>query len=147
MLVTQAFRFELDPPNKVRSALASHAGAAQFAYNWGLDQMQARLDARRVLAALARRQRASMADAEAWAAEIVGPLPWTLPALRREWNRTKDVVAPWWAENSKEAYSSGPDALARALRAFSLLAPASVVAAASGGRGSRSEGGRGAPFG
>jgi len=56
MLVTQAFRFELDPPNKVRSALASHAGAAQFAYNWGLDQMQARLDARRVLAALARRR-------------------------------------------------------------------------------------------
>jgi putative transposase len=43
-------------------------------------------------------------------------VPWTLPALRRAWNRTKDDVAPWWAENSKEAYSSGLDALARALR-------------------------------
>jgi putative transposase len=32
----QAFRFELDPCDRARSALASHAGAARFAYNWGL---------------------------------------------------------------------------------------------------------------
>ncbi len=37
MLVYQAYRFELDPNNHARSVLASHAGAAQFAYNWGLD--------------------------------------------------------------------------------------------------------------
>jgi putative transposase len=36
--------------------------------------------------------------------------------LRREWNRAKHQVAPWWPENSKEAYNSGLDALARALR-------------------------------
>lgn len=36
MLVHQAFRFELDPNNQARSALSSHAGAARFAYNWGL---------------------------------------------------------------------------------------------------------------
>ena len=36
MLVHQSFRFELDPSDMVRSALASHAGAARFAYNWGL---------------------------------------------------------------------------------------------------------------
>jgi transposase len=46
-------------------------------------------------------------------------VPWTLPALRREWNRAKHDVAPWWAENSKEAYSSGLDALARALKNWS----------------------------
>ena len=45
-------------------------------------------------------------------------VPWTLPALRLEWNRVKDQVAPWWAENSKEAYSSGLDGLARALKNF-----------------------------
>ncbi|MGH2708348.1 MAG: IS607 family element RNA-guided endonuclease TnpB, partial [Actinomycetota bacterium] len=39
-------------------------------------------------------------------------------ALRREWNAAKAEVAPWWAANSKEAYSSGLDALARALGAF-----------------------------
>src|SRR6266511_307424 len=46
-------------------------------------------------------------------------VPWTLPELRREWNRAKHEVAPWWAENSKEAYSSGLDALARALKNWS----------------------------
>src|SRR5512132_2550014 len=46
-------------------------------------------------------------------------VPLTLPELRREWNRTKDQVAPWWAENSKEAYNSGLDGLARALKNFS----------------------------
>jgi putative transposase len=47
------------------------------------------------------------------------PVPWTVPELRREWNRAKGEVAPWWAENSKEAYSSGLDGLARALRNWS----------------------------
>jgi putative transposase len=40
---------------------------------------------------------------------------WSLPSLRKQWNRIKNDVAPWWAENSKEAYSSG---LACASRAF-----------------------------
>ena len=30
----------------------------------------------------------------------------------------KDRIAPWWPDNSKEAYSSGLDALARGLKAF-----------------------------
>jgi putative transposase len=46
-------------------------------------------------------------------------VPWTLPELRREWNRAKHDVAPWWSENSKEAYNSGLDALARALKNWS----------------------------
>jgi hypothetical protein len=33
VLVHQALRFELDPNDVTRSALASHAGAARFAYN------------------------------------------------------------------------------------------------------------------
>ena len=77
-----------------------------------------RLDARRVLEALAVRQGASTAGAAVWAAGLAGPVPWTLPALRREWNQAKDQVAPWWAANSKEAYNAGLDALARALKGF-----------------------------
>jgi hypothetical protein len=46
-------------------------------------------------------------------AKLLGPLPWTLPALRRAWNQAKQSVAPWWADNSKESYNSGLDALAR----------------------------------
>ena len=97
--VTQAYRFALDPTPRQRRALASHCGAARVAYNWGLELVTTRLDQRR-------------------AGEDV-QLPWTLPALRREWNRVKYQVAPWWAENSKEAYNSGLDGLARALRNYS----------------------------
>ncbi|HEX3393605.1 MAG TPA: IS607 family element RNA-guided endonuclease TnpB, partial [Acidimicrobiales bacterium] len=118
MLVHQAFRFELDPSDVVRSALASHAGAARIAYNWGLATVVEALAAHRALSALALRQGATATEAKAWADEVAGPVPWTLPALRRRWNAAKAEVAPWWAQNSKEAYSSGLDALARALAGF-----------------------------
>jgi putative transposase len=48
-------------------------------------------------------------------AELTPVLGWSLPALRREWNARKQDAAPWWAENSKEAYNTGLDGLARAL--------------------------------
>jgi putative transposase len=94
--VHQAYRFALDPTPRQQRRLASHTGAARFAYNWGLALVEQRLEAR-----------AAGEDVQ---------VPWTLPALRREWNQAKAQVAPWWAENSKEAYSSGLDALARALK-------------------------------
>jgi putative transposase len=96
--VIQAYRFALDPTPQQRRTLASHCGAARFAYNWGLELVKARLQQRRV-----------GEDVE---------VPWTLPALRREWNRAEHQNAPWWAENSKEAYSSGLDGLARALKSW-----------------------------
>src|SRR5919198_871319 len=95
MLVTQAYKFALDPTPRQQRALASHCGAARYVFNWALDLVKQRLD-----------QQAAGLDVE---------VPWTLPALRREWNRAKDQVAPWWRENSKEAYNSGLDALARGL--------------------------------
>lgn len=119
MLVAQAYRFELDPNDKCRSALASHAGAARLAYNWGLGLVDEHLAARRALVVVAIRQGASRDDGEEWADGLLGPLPWTLAALRRGWNQAKSEVAPWWAENSKESYSSGLDALARGLDAWS----------------------------
>ena len=118
MLVHQAYRFELGPNNTQCSGLASHAGAARFTYNWGLALVKEHMAAHKALVVLALRQGANAWQAEAWATEATGPVPWSLPALRRQWNRDKHDVAPWWAENSKEAYSSGLDALARALKAF-----------------------------
>jgi IS605 OrfB family transposase len=97
--VMQAYRFALDPTPRQQASLASHTGAARFAYNWGLELVRTRLD-----------QRRAGQDVQ---------VPWTLPDLRWEWNRTKDDVAPWWAENSKEAYNSGLVALARALKNWS----------------------------
>jgi putative transposase len=93
--VIQAYRFALDPTPRQRRALASHCGAARYAYNWGLELVQRRLERKR-------------------AGEDI-EVPWTLQDLRREWNQAKYQVAPWWNENSKEAYSSGLDGLARAL--------------------------------
>jgi len=119
MLVYQAFRFELDPTNAARSALASHCGASRYAFNWGLHLVEDQLEATRTLRVLAVRQGASLEEATRWARQLTGPVPWSLPALRRAWNATKHEVAPWWAENSKEAYSAGLDGLARALRNWS----------------------------
>jgi len=97
--VIQAYRFALDPTPKQQRALASHCGAARFAFNWGLALVKDRMDAR---------QAGDEVD-----------VPWTLPRLRREWNLAKSDVAPWWEENSKEAYKSGLDGLARALKNWS----------------------------
>jgi putative transposase len=52
-------------------------------------------------------------------AELTPVLRWSLPALRRVWNQRKAWCAPWWGENSKEAYHTGLDALARGLDAWS----------------------------
>jgi putative transposase len=97
--VTQAYRFAIDPSPKHRRALASHCGAARVAYNWGLDFVKTRLHERQTDPSVS--------------------VPWTLPELRWEWNRAKHQVAPWWGENSKEAYSSGLDGLGRALKGWS----------------------------
>jgi putative transposase len=98
-IVYQAYRFALDPTPRQQGGLASHVGASRFAFNWGLALVKERLE-----------RRAAGEDVQ---------VPWGLFELRREWNRAKGQVAPWWAENSKEAYSSGLDGLARALKNFS----------------------------
>jgi putative transposase len=96
-MVTAA-KFEVDwPAESGRVGLVrSHFGARRRAFNWGLAQVKADLDA-------------SRADA---GHESVG---WDLKSLRWVWNRAKDTVAPWWAENSKECYSSGLADLAQGL--------------------------------
>ncbi|MGW4529707.1 IS607 family element RNA-guided endonuclease TnpB [Nocardia sp. NPDC004340] len=99
----QAYRFALEPTTEQEQALRSHCGAARFAYNWGLRQVLANWD-----------QRAAESSYGIAADDLT---PWiTLSAygLRKAWNANKDQVAPWWAENSKEAYASGLAQLAEA---------------------------------
>ncbi|MDT5105280.1 MAG: putative transposase [Mycobacterium sp.] len=88
--VVTAAKFEVQwPTEPARAALVcSHFGARRKAFNWGLAQVKVDLDAKAVDPAH-------------------GPVGWDLGSLRWAWNRAKDVVAPWWAENSKEAYVSG----------------------------------------
>ncbi|MFF2551940.1 IS607 family element RNA-guided endonuclease TnpB [Nocardia sp. NPDC058058] len=102
--VLQAYRFALDPRPDQEHELASHCGAQRFAYNWGLAHIKANLNQR---------------DAERTyglsGQELTPPVSWSAYSLRKEWNRAKDDVAPWWPENSKEAYASGLANLSAAL--------------------------------
>lgn len=105
--MVRACRFALDPTPGQARALAAHCGAARKAFNEGLAQVKRCLKQR---------------EAErsyGMAGDQLTEVPWTLPALRRWWNARKDEIAPWWAQNSKEAYSSGLDGLARGLKQYS----------------------------
>ena len=116
MKAHQAYRFELDPANVTCGALASHAGGARFAHGWALALVKSRLDEAARIRERALAEGASAREAEALARSV--HVPWSLAALRREWNQAKAQVAPWWAENSKECYNSGLDSLARGLDAW-----------------------------
>ncbi|MFD4432544.1 helix-turn-helix domain-containing protein [Nocardia sp. NPDC058497] len=102
--VAQAYRFALDPTPTQQRALRSHAGAARFAHNHMLALVKAVMDQR-----TAERSYGISDD------ELTPSLGWSLPTLRKTWNTRKAAVAPWWGENSKEAYNTGLDALARGL--------------------------------
>jgi putative transposase len=108
LAVVQAYRFALDPtPRQVRDLLR-HAGAARFSYNWGLARIKANLD-----------QRGAERSYGIGEADLTPPVGWSLYAMRKDWNRVKGQVAPWWAGCSKEAYNTGLDQLARALKNWS----------------------------
>jgi len=102
--VMQAYRFALDPSPDQEIALRSHCGAQRFAYNWGLARIKAN-----------HSQRKAEASYGLEGDEITPPLDWSAYSLRKDWNQVKGEVAPWWSENSKEAYSSGLANLAAAL--------------------------------
>ena len=78
--VVTAAKFEVEWPTEPdRAALVrSHFGARRFAFNWGLAQVKADLDARSV-------------DSGHESVD------WDLGSLRWAWNRAKHEVAPWWA--------------------------------------------------
>ena len=106
--VVQAYKYALDPAPAQERSLWSHAGAARFARNHMLGLVKAALD-----------QRAAERSYGITENDLTPGPGWSLPALRRAWNQRKDVVAPWWAENSKEAYNTGLDSLARSLETWS----------------------------
>ncbi|WP_280274398.1 IS607 family element RNA-guided endonuclease TnpB [Nocardia wallacei] len=102
--VVRAYRFALDPSPAQEQMLRSHCGAQRFAYNWGLAVIKANVG-----------QRAAERSYEIPEELMTPPVPWDAYGMRRSWNRAKDSIAPWWRENSKEAYASGLANLAAAL--------------------------------
>jgi putative transposase len=103
--VNQAFVFALDPTPGQAKSLSSHCGAQRFSYNWAVAAAKANLN-----------QRESERTYDIAEVDLTPSLSWSAYDLRRSWNRSKAGVAPWWAENSKEAYSSGIANAAAALR-------------------------------
>jgi Putative transposase DNA-binding domain/Helix-turn-helix domain len=102
--VIQAYRFALDPSPAQEAALRSHCGAQRFAFNWGLARVKANLGQREA------ERSYGMSE------ELLTPaVNWSAWSLRKDFNVVKHQVAPWWAENSKEAYASGLANLAAAL--------------------------------
>jgi putative transposase len=94
MKVLQAYRFALAPAPSQERMLRSHAGAARFAWNWGLARCKERY-----------------ADEGRWYSGI---------DLHKLWNTAKkaDPALAWWGENSKCAYQEAFRDLDRALRDF-----------------------------
>jgi len=107
VIVNQAYRFALDPTPAQVAALASHAGASRKAFNWALGLVKAQMD-----------QRAAEKTYGLTGDQLTPSVSWTLPSLRKAWNEAKAEVAPWWAENSKEAYACGIRNLVRGLDAW-----------------------------
>ena len=102
-----AYRFALDPAPAQERALRSHAGAARVAFNWGLARVKAVMD-----------QRAAEATYGITGDDLTPSISWSLYSLRKDWNAAKGTVAPWWAQCSKEAFNTGLDQLARALKSW-----------------------------
>ncbi|MDN5917097.1 MAG: IS607 family element RNA-guided endonuclease TnpB [Pseudonocardia sp.] len=100
----RAYLFALDPTDQQVEAMRSHCGAARVAYNWCLDQVRANWGQRRA--------------EESYGIPEHERTPWintSAYSLRKAWNAAKHEVAPWWAENSKEAYATGCANLSTAL--------------------------------
>jgi putative transposase len=97
----EAVKVRLDPTPRQERLMASHAGAARFAYNAGLAHVKESLD-----------------NGE--------PADWSHYSLLRWWNANKDELAVnsttgvvWWSQNSKEAYNMALHGLARGLSSWS----------------------------
>ncbi|MCL8010359.1 IS607 family element RNA-guided endonuclease TnpB [Streptomyces sp. AS02] len=105
--MVQAYRFALDPNAGHELALRSHCGAARAAYNWAVSWVTASWWQRKAEVSY------GISDDE-----LTPWRPWSLPALRKEFNQVKTAdprFAGWWQENSKEAYNTG---LSNAAAAF-----------------------------
>ena len=124
--VIRAFVFALDPTDAQAEAFRSHCGGQRFAYNWGLALIRANLD-----------QRAAERTYDIPDDQLTPLVSFSAYSLRRAWNEAKDVRAPWWAQNSKEAYSCGLANLATALSNWSSSRSVPALVAGWGSPGSK----------
>lgn len=104
----RGYVFVLDPTPQQEQRLHSHAGGARFAYNHMLAVVKANMDQRD-----AERSYGITED------QLTPCTPWSHYSLRKIWNERKSTYAPWWEENSKEAYSNALSGLSSGLKNWS----------------------------
>jgi putative transposase len=98
--VRQALQFALDPTVSQRRDLSRHAGAARYAYNWGLAEIKSAIESRQ-------------------ARGRTGNLP-SAASLHRDWNiwkRSPEGII-WWTEVSKCAPQEAFRNLERGMHAY-----------------------------
>ncbi len=100
----RAYQFALEATDVQVEQFRSHCGAQRYAYNWCLAAVLANWSQRR-----AEQSYGLIGD------ELTPWINTSAYSLRKAWNATKADVAPWWSDNSKEAYASGCANLATAL--------------------------------
>ena len=100
----RAYLFALDPTAEQVEKFRSHCGAQRVAYNWCLAKVKANWS-----------QRAAEQSYGLTGDQLTPWINTSAYSLRKAWNAAKDDVAPWWRENSKEAYATGCANLATAL--------------------------------
>lgn len=104
-MTLRAYKYALNPTPRQARYLDGHCGAARKVFNWGLGRVKAVMEQR------AAERTYGVPD------ELLTPaISWSMYSLRKAWNQAKNAVAPWWAEYSKEAYASGLNQLATALK-------------------------------
>lgn len=96
---TIVLTYALETNKRIENALRSHVGAVRFAYNYGLEKILSNWEAVK----------------NGTESEYIST---TQYSMRKLFNAEKDKVAPWWTENSKEAYSSGFANLHRAMNNY-----------------------------
>lgn len=86
--IVKGWVVRLEPTPEQVAKFRRDCGARRFARNWAVTE---------IMNAFERGRETGEHDPDVWSAY----------ALRKRWNQAKTEVAPWWAENSKEAYSNG----------------------------------------
>jgi putative transposase len=105
--VVRAFKYRIDPAPAVEWALLSHAGGSRFAYNHLLSVVKANWD-----------QIAAEKAASGDGTHTTGYVDTSQFGLLRVWASVRDAAAPWWAENSAQAYNDAAIRLSRAFTAW-----------------------------
>ena len=93
---TITLQYALNPTKEQLNKLSSHSGAARFTYNWALNKIYDNWE-------------------QVKNGEVEEYLKINLPTLRKLFNQEKDLIAPWWRENGKNAYDTG---ITNAVNAF-----------------------------